>query len=32
MSKLGVERRTEAAVYATRAADKERSAAKPADR
>jgi two-component system response regulator DevR len=31
MSKLGVERRTEAAVYAARAADKERSAGKLAD-
>jgi DNA-binding NarL/FixJ family response regulator len=31
MSKLGVERRTEAAVYATRAADRQRSAGKPAD-
>jgi two-component system response regulator DevR len=31
MSKLGVERRTEAAVYVTRAAGQERSAGKPAD-
>jgi DNA-binding NarL/FixJ family response regulator len=31
MSKLGVERRTEAAVYAMRAAEKERSAGQPAD-